>query len=162
MPDERSAFSPIGALLTPQDVLLDVDAASSDALLERASAHLSVRCRLPRHAILDSLLARERLGSTGLGHGVALPHARMPLLTRAFALVARTRQPIDFDAPDRRPVDVFLVLLIPKDSEHHLTLMACAAQQLGDREFRRELKTSSDPAHIAAMFGTLPATSGAD
>lgn len=155
MPDER-ALAPIGALLSPGDVLLDVDAASRDALLARAAAHLADRCALPRRTIFDSLVARERLGSTALGHGVALPHARMASLAQAYVLFLRTREAIDFDAPDRRPVSLFLVLLIPRDSEHHLELMACAAQQLGDRAFRRELKSATDAAHVAALFDHLP------
>ena len=152
--------TPIGALIGPEEVLLDVDASSRGALLEQAAARLAERCGLPRKAIFDSLLARERLGSTALGHGVALPHARIAALARAFALFVRAREGIDFDAPDRQPVSVFVVLLIPQDSEHHLALMACAAQQLGDRDFRRELKTSADRARVAALFATLPTQAG--
>ena len=149
--------APIGELIDDTRVLLDVDVKSRDELLARAAAFLAGRCSLSQSAILDSLEARERLGSTALGHGVALPHARIRGLQKPVAAFVRTRTPIDFDAPDHRPVNVFLVLLVPAEaSEQHLALMSCAARQFADRDFRLRLKTTADAYDIAQLLGRLP------
>jgi len=149
--------APIGELLGPEDVYLDVPADSREALLERAAALLAKRSGLADRRVYDQLVARERLGSTALGHGIALPHARIPGLARPYAALIRTRGGIEFDAPDRRPVHVFLVLLVPAESaDRHLALMACAAQQFADREFRVKLKSAGGPGEIAGLFDYLP------
>ena len=150
-------IAPIGELIHRDDVLLDVDAPTREDVLERAAAFLAKRHGLSQSAVFDSLMARELLGSTALGHGVALPHARMTTLRSPVAVLVRTRAPIDFGAPDRRPVNVFLVLLVPSEaSERHLALMGCAAQQFGDRNFRTQLKSENDAAQLADLLRSLP------
>ncbi|HLJ74367.1 MAG TPA: PTS sugar transporter subunit IIA [Thermoanaerobaculia bacterium] len=149
--------SPIGEILTPDDVLLDIDAETRDALLRAAASLLEKRCHRARTEIFDALTAREQLGSTALGHGVALPHARLTGLQRPVAAFLRTRAPIAFDAPDARPVNVFLALLVPKEaSEQHLAMMACAARQFSDRDVRMRLKTLEDRQQIADVFANMP------
>ncbi|HJU21520.1 MAG TPA: PTS sugar transporter subunit IIA [Casimicrobiaceae bacterium] len=149
--------SPIGEILTGDDVLLDVDAGTRDALLRAAASLLEKHCHRTRVEIFDALAAREQLGSTALGHGVALPHARLAGLQRPVAAFLRTRTPIAFDAPDARPVNVFLALLVPKEaSEQHLALMACAARQFSDRDVRMRLKTLEDREQIAETFAQEP------
>lgn len=156
--DARSGdAAPIGELIKRDDVLLDVEAATREELLGRAAAFLATRHGLPQRSIFEGLVARETLGSTALGHGVALPHARMGTLQYAIAAFLRTRAPIDFDAPDHRPVSVFLVLLVPAEaSDRHLALMGCAASQFGDRGFRMQLKSAQDPVEIANLLRRLP------
>jgi nitrogen PTS system EIIA component len=150
-------IAPIGELIAPDDVLLEVDADSRDVLLARAAAFLAARHHLPERAVFEGLMAREHLGSTALGHGVALPHARMATLRVPVAAFLRTRAPIAFDAPDGRPANTFLILLVPAEAaEHHLALMSCAARQFGDRDFRVRLKATQDRAGIAQLFGYLP------
>ena len=149
--------SPIGEILTPDDVLLDIDAETREALLRAAASLLEKHCHRAHTEIFDALTAREQLGSTALGHGVALPHARLTGLQRPVAAFLRTRAPIAFDAPDARPVNVFLALLVPKEaSEQHLAIMACAAQQFSDRDVRMRLKTLQDRRQIADVFATMP------
>lgn len=145
--------NPISELLGPHDVLLDVDCPDSEALFAKAAALMAARSGIPGHSIANSLTERERLGSTGLGHGVALPHARMPNLRHAAAAVVRTRVPIAFDAPDGRPVSCFLFLLVPADAaEHHLALMASAATLFSERRFREQLRTARDASAVIGLF----------
>src|ERR1700674_4087154 len=121
-------MNPVGELLGVEDIRLDVDVPDKDRLLERIAALLSRRLGLAQAQVLDSLIAREQLGSTGLGHGVAIPHARMPQCYAAAAVFVRTRAALPFEAPDRKPVSIFLALIVPKQAtEHHLQLLATAA-----------------------------------
>lgn len=153
--------SPIGEILTHDDVLLDVEAETRDAVLRAAAALLEKHCHRARTEIFDALTAREQLGSTALGHGVALPHARLEGLQRPVAAFLRTRAPVVFDAPDSRPVNVFLALLVPKEaSEQHLALMACAARQFGDRDVRIQLKSAGDPSRVVELLASDARTSG--
>lgn len=151
--------NPISELLGPHDVLLDADCPDSEVLFAQAAPLLAARNGVPDRTIAHSLAERERLGSTGLGHGVALPHARMPNLRHAAAAVVRTRVPLAFDAPDGRPVSCFLFLLVPADAaEHHLALMASAASLFSDRRFREQLRTAPDAAAVIGLFaGANPA-----
>jgi len=135
----------VGELLNDEDVHLDFDALDKRQLLERMAALLSRRHGLPQAKILESLIAREQLGSTGLGHGVAIPHARMPECYTAAAAFVRTRVAIPFDAPDRKPVSLFLGLVVPKHaSERHLQLLATAAAMFNEKAVRENLKAATN------------------
>ena len=145
-------MNPIGELLQPQDICLDVEVSSKAELLERL-ADLLARRGLSREDILASLNERERLGSTGLGHGVAIPHARMKQLHAPIGAFVRTRAPVPFEAPDGRPVSSALALLVPAEAtDKHLKLMASAATLFGDRAFRQQLRLSVDPTEVGALF----------
>ena len=136
----------VGELLGPDDVHLDVDVSRKGQLLEQVAAVLARRHGLSQAQILESMTAREQLGSTGLGQGVAIPHARMNQCDAAAGVFVRTRTAIPFDAPDGRPVSLFLALIIPKQaSEAHLQLLATAAAMFSDRDFRDKLKRCADP-----------------
>jgi PTS system nitrogen regulatory IIA component len=149
--------NPVSELLTPQDVALGVPAANADALLIAAADLIARRHRVPARSIHEALAERERLGSTALGHGIALPHARIATLARPLGAFITTAEPIDFKAPDRRPVQCFLVLLVPAEAtEHHLAILGCAARQFGDPGFRARLRAARDAAAIAEVFGYLP------
>ncbi len=150
-------ISPIGELLRAEDVRLDVDAANRDELLAHAAALLARRSRLTEHSILQGLQSRERLGSTALGHGVALPHARVLGLPAPVAVFLRTLHAIPFNAPDGHLVESFLVLLVPAEaSDRHLALMACAASQFADRSFRACLRVAPDAATVVELFACPP------
>ncbi|RWJ04839.1 MAG: hypothetical protein EOR25_29740 [Mesorhizobium sp.] len=90
-------------------------------------------------------MAREALGSTGLGDGVAIPHARFPEIQRLYGLFARLDRPMDFDAIDAQPVDLVVLLLFPAEPKgDQLNVLACAARYLRDRAFADRLRSASD------------------
>ncbi|QJR80250.1 PTS IIA-like nitrogen regulatory protein PtsN [Alteromonas pelagimontana] len=98
-------------------------------------------------AVLTGLLSRERMGSTGIGNGIALPHARLPGLDRVVAIVVTTEPAIDFDAIDNKPVDIFFALLVPEEqTEGHLQTLATVASKLSDRDTVKAIRkaTTSD------------------
>jgi nitrogen PTS system EIIA component len=146
------AMNPLGELMSLEDIRLDVEVADSHALLEHVAALLAAKHGVSAAAILDSLSARERLGSTGVGHGVAIPHARMPECYDAASVIVRTRSAIAFDAPDHKPVSVFLGLIVPaRATDQHLHLLATAAGLFGDRVVREQLRTCDSPAALLAL-----------
>jgi nitrogen PTS system EIIA component len=153
-------MNPLGELLTVDDVRLDVEASDRAQVLELVAALLAAKHGLSRAAVLESLNAREQLGSTGVGHGVAIPHARMNQCAAAACAFVRTKAAIPFDAPDGRPVSVFLGLIVPhKANERHLELLATAAGMFSDKGFRERLKTCAVPeaaVHLLAAWPDLP------
>ncbi|CCQ10389.1 PTS IIA-like nitrogen-regulatory protein PtsN [Pseudoalteromonas luteoviolacea B = ATCC 29581] len=94
-----------------------------------------------QHDILDALLAREKLGSTGIGKGVALPHGRLIGIEKPIVMLLTNQEPIDYDAIDNRPVDIFVGLIVP-DGEHqaHLQTLAAIADKLRDKDYCRRLR----------------------
>jgi PTS system nitrogen regulatory IIA component len=96
--------------------------------------------QIARSQVFDSLFAREKLGSTGLGRGVAIPHGRIKGLKEAVGALVRTRQPIPFDAPDAQPVNLIFVLLVPdRATDAHLQILSELAQMFSDKVFRDKL-----------------------
>src|SRR5664279_6197472 len=106
-----SEMNPVGELLRVEDIHLDLDVADKARLLERVAGLLSRRHGLSEVEVLEGLSAREQLGSTGLGHGVAIPHARMPQCYAVAGVFVRTKFAVPFDAPDHKPVSLFLGLV---------------------------------------------------
>jgi len=150
-------MNPVGALLGVDDIELDVDVPDKGRLLERVAGLLARRLRLSSTEVLASLDAREHLGSTGLGHGVAIPHARMPQCDAVAGVFVRTRAAIPFDAPDRKPVSIFLALVVPKQAtELHLQLLATAATMFDDRAFRDTLRACPDAATMRELLAAWP------
>jgi len=150
-------MNPVGELLEVDDVRLDLDISSKSRLLEEVATLLAARHGVSRPLILESLNVREQLGSTGVGHGFAIPHARMSQCAAATAAFVRTKFAIPFDAPDGRPVSVFLGLIVPqKANEGHLQLLATAAGMFSDRSFRDKLRTSTDPNALRELLAAWP------
>jgi len=150
-------MNPVGELLRIDDIRLDIDITSKSQLLEEVAALLAVRHGLSKALIADSLRVREQLGSTGVGHGFAIPHARMNQCATATAALVRTKFAIPFDAPDGRPVSVFLGLIVPhKANEAHLQLLATAAGMFSDRGLRDKLRTSNDPSQLREIIAAWP------
>jgi len=150
-------MNPVGELLRIDDIRLDIDITSKSQLLEEVAALLAVRHGLSKALIADSLRVREQLGSTGVGHGFAIPHARMSQCATATAALVRTKFAIPFDAPDGRPVSVFLGLIVPhKANEAHLQLLATAAGMFSDRGLRDKLRTSNDAAMLREIIAAWP------
>jgi len=152
-------MSTIHQLLSPENILLDVDVPNKERAFEAVGRLLDGRCGLAQTQVVDSLNARERLGSTGLGHGVAIPHARIKGLNQAAAAFVRTRSPIPFDAPDGKPVFAMVVLVVPHQAtEQHLKILAEVAEMFGDRHFREQLRMCVDPAAVCKLFTDRPPT----
>ena len=150
-------MNPVGDLLGIDDIQLDVDVPDKSRLLQRLASLLARRLHLSDAEVLDSLTAREQLGSTGLGHGVAIPHARMPQCNAVAGVFVRTKVAIPFDAPDRKPVSLFLGLVVPKQAtERHLQLLAAAATMFNDRAFRDRLWACPDPSTGRELLAAWP------
>jgi nitrogen PTS system EIIA component len=151
----------LGEILTAADVALDVDVADREQLLEFAAGLIARRHGLSAPDIARDLATREGLGCTALGHGVALPHARIVGLPRAVAAFVRTRQPIGFAATDGKPVSSFLALLVPAQAaDQHLKLIAEAAGLFNAPSFRASLRNAVDPIEVARLFAQWPPSSG--
>lgn len=109
---------------------------------------------MSRMDIFEALNSRERLGSTGLGHGVALPHARIAGTNRAVAACLTLAEPIDFDAPDRERVDILFILLVPREcSEQHLQILAELAETFSDADLREKVRADTDPETLVQHLG---------
>jgi PTS system nitrogen regulatory IIA component len=107
----------IADLLAPADVMIDVRASNKRLLLQELAAKAAASLGLAGDLVASCLLKREDLGSTGIGRGVAIPHARLPDLQRPYGLLAKLKNPIEFDAIDGQPVDIVFVLLLPASDE---------------------------------------------
>lgn len=135
----------VSSILDLSHVVLDVEPIDKRALFERAGAMLEGASGLRRGQVMESLLARERLGSTGLGQGIAIPHGRVKGLRTAVGAFLRVREAIPFDAPDNQPVSLVFVLLVPeRASDLHLQILSELAQMFSDRELRRQLAAASN------------------
>jgi PTS system nitrogen regulatory IIA component len=146
-------MSLISKILTLDNVLLDAESASKKRVFERVGLLFENSQKLSRSQVFDSLFAREKLGSTGLGQGVAIPHGRIKNLREAVAAFVKTDTPIPFDAPDGQPVNLIFVLLVPeRATDLHLQLLGELAQMFSDTTFRERLLASNDPVAIHQMF----------
>ena len=132
-------------LITSERVVCRKDVSSKKRALELlgdliATAQSDINAR----EICDSLLGRERLGSTGLGHGVALPHGRLGGSQQAFGAVLKLDKGIDFDAIDQQPVDIMFALLVPEHfTDEHLRIIAYLAEMFGDQAFCEQLRAGN-------------------
>lgn len=143
----------ISPILLPKNVMLDVESTSKKRVLERVGVLFENTRQVSRSQVFDSLFAREKLGSTGLGHGVAIPHGRIHGLRDAVAAFIKTQAPIPFDAPDGQTVNLIFVLLVPeRATDLHLQLLGELAQMFSDKIFREQLQGSNDPAAIHQLF----------
>ncbi len=135
----------ISDILSPERIANQADAASKKRALELLSSKLAEgQNELSSTQIFDSLLARERLSSTGLGKGVALPHGRAKNIDRTICAFVRLREGIDFDSVDQQPVDLLCGLLVPEEStEEHLQILATLAEMLRDESFCKKLREAS-------------------
>jgi PTS system nitrogen regulatory IIA component len=145
----------ISDLLSPTDVMIDVRAANKRRLLQELAAKAAAGLGLPVEAIASWLLKREDLGSTGIGRGVAIPHARLPDLQRPFGLLAKLKQPVEFDAIDGQPVDIVFALLLPAVVENEaLAALALVARTLRSPENLARLRAAKNTSELfAAVAG---------
>ena len=139
--------------LDPADTLLGLKAATKPALLRHLAHHAAARTGHDAATLFALLQAREALGSTGIGRGVAVPHARTPGIAAPFCCFCRLDRPIPFDAIDSAPVDLALLLLTPADADAgHLALLSAAARRLREPATAAELRHATDPATILRLL----------
>lgn len=143
----------IAKFLSSDDVGVGVDASSKKRVFEHAGLLFENRYGIARSTVYDALFAREKMGSTGLGLGIAIPHGRIKGLKAARGAFFRLATPVQFEAPDGQPVNMVFVLLVPEAaSEHHLQLLAELAQMFNDTVFRAKLAAAPDAAAVYALF----------
>lgn len=142
-------------ILTPDAVFNDLAVASKKALFPALAELVAARTGLPRDAIAERLGERERLGSTGFGAGVAIPHGKVDGLTEVVGLFAKLERPIDFAAIDALPVDLVFVLLSPPNAGvEHLKALARVSRRLRDRAFVAKLRGAGSADALYALFAS--------
>lgn len=143
----------IAELLPADNIALELDAPTKSRLFEASAELLERDTGIARATIVSSLSAREKLGSTGLGQGVAIPHGRLRGLAEARAAFVRLATPIAFDSPDGKPVSQAFVLLVPEQAtDRHLQLLSELAQMFSERGFRERLSTARDAGEVHSLI----------
>ena len=143
----------LSSILPVAQVLVGVEATSKKRAFEEAGLLFENLHDLSRALVTDSLFARERLGSTGLGHGVAIPHGRIKGLKSPMAAVFQLAQPIGFDAPDEQPVNLLIFLLVPEAAtQKHLEILSEIAELLSDTALRESIKNSTAQAGLHQLI----------
>src|SRR3954464_11652519 len=146
-------MSLIAKLLPPANVVVDLQASSKKRLFEHAGLLFENQHGVARSQVFDSLFAREKLGSTGLGQGVAIPHGRIKGLKDALCAFIRVAQPVPFDAPDGNPVTLVFVLLVPEQAtEKHLQMLSELAQIFSDKAQREAMANAPDAAALHKLI----------
>ena len=148
-------MSNIAQYLWPEDIVLDIEIADKDNLFDEIGRHMEREHAMPRAWVVAGLARRERLGSTGLGEGIAIPHSRVEELSRIQAAYLRLKHPIPYDAPDGQPVSDVLVLLVPKQAtEEHLQILAEATQLFAAPQLRARLHSCCHPLEVKSLFAS--------
>jgi PTS system nitrogen regulatory IIA component len=144
----------IADTISPERIVSNAQATSKKCALERLSSLVaSNEDKLVATEVFDSLVARERLGSTGIGHGVAIPHGRLGKLDHAVSAFMRLEKGVDFDAIDNEPVAYMFALLVPKDSnDDHLQLLAQLAKMFSNPAMRERLRLASSSEELYELL----------
>lgn len=143
----------LASILTVNHVLVQVDISSKKRAFEEAGLLFENLHGLSRALVTDSLFSRERLGSTGLGHGVAIPHGRIKGLKSPMAAVFQLANPIGFEAPDELPVGLMIFLLVPEAAtQKHLEILSEIAEMLSDADLREKIMASPSVADLHGLI----------
>lgn len=143
----------IAQLLPESNIIIDLDATSKKRVFEQVGLLFENTLHIARSQVFDSLFAREKLGSTGLGQGVAIPHGRIKGLREAAAALVRMKEAIPFDAPDGLPVSIACILLVPeKATDQHLLILSELAQMFSNKNFREKLLHSRHTKEIHQLI----------
>ncbi len=135
----------VSPLLRPENVLADCETTSKKRLFEQAGQLFQKSHDVPAVEVFESLFSREKLGSTALGYGIAIPHGRIKHLQETACAFIRLKTPIDFDAPDSQPVDLLFILLAPAAAtDVHLRILGELAAMFSDEGFRARLRSAPD------------------
>ena len=152
---------PLVDLVAPSAIIPALKVNGKKQALQEIAAKAAELTGQSERAILEILLQREKLGSTGVGHGVAIPHGKLPKLGKVFGLFARLDRPVDFEALDGQPVDLVFLLLAPEGAgADHLKALARVARLLRDPDIAGKLRHSRDAAAIYAVLA-MPSASAA-
>ncbi len=147
-------------LLSKEALLFSVKVGSKKQLLQELSDKASEISGISSRQIFETLLQRERLGSTAVGNGVAIPHGKLERLETIVGIFARLEHPVEFDAPDEQPVDLVFLLLAPEGAgADHLKALSRIARVLRNEETAQQLRDAEDP---QALFGVLTENSARD
>lgn len=132
-----------------------MEASSKKRVFEHAGLVFENNQGIARSAVFDSLFSREKLGSTGLGRGIAIPHGRIKGLKEACGAFIRLTTPIPFDSPDGEPVSLLFVLLVPEQAtEQHLQILSELAERFSDRSCREVLSSATDAETVRQTFAS--------
>lgn len=143
----------LAKLLPPGNIALDVSVTSKKRVFEQAGLLFENNHGVARAIVTDNLFARESLGSTGLGAGVAIPHGRIKGLKQPLAAFMRLAEPVPFESPDGKPVSLLIFLLVPEQAtQQHLEILSEIAQLLSDRDMREGLNTLPSPEAIHQLL----------
>src|SRR3712207_1647485 len=149
---------PLLDFLDPQAVLPALRVSGKKQALQELAAHAARLTGLAESAVYEALLGRERLGSTGIGEGIAIPHGKLPGLNRIFGLVARLDRPVDFEALDDQPVDILFLLLAPEGAgADHLKALARVARVLREPGIVERIRAARDADALYAVLTQTPA-----
>jgi PTS system nitrogen regulatory IIA component len=149
-------------LLGPQAITIELAAQNKKQLFRELAERFAPELGCSPEAITDVLSERERLGSTGFGGGVAIPHGKMEALDSVRAFLAVMRDPVDYAAIDDMPVDIVVLLLSPRDAgTEHLKALARVSRALRDRDFLAKLRGAGSPDAIYALISTYQARDAA-
>jgi PTS system nitrogen regulatory IIA component len=152
----------IADLITPQSVIAKLTVTTKKQALQELSRRAGALLDLPDRRIFDVLLERERLGTTGVGMGIAIPHGRLPELTRVHGMFARLERPVDFAAIDDQPVDLFFMLLAPESAgADHLKALARVSRLLRNRAICEKLRGTTNADALYALLTDHAATHAA-
>ena len=145
----------LGELIGPDQVVVDLRVADKTQLLSELARRAAAVLALEQPVLLRALQAREQLGSTGLGRGFALPHARLPRMPRVYALLARLARPIDYDSVDDKPVDLVVLLLTPESAANqHLATLAALSRPFRDAAFAQQIRKAPDAAAMHRLLAS--------
>lgn len=140
-------------ILTPEHIFLDLLLSSKKRVLEKISSLLETELNLSRRVIFEAFFVREKLGTTGIGSGIAIPHARIHGLEQAICMFIRLEKPISFQAPDNKSVDLIFALLVPEDStDIHLQLLSELATKFSKDNFKNLLRFAKDKQQVMELF----------
>jgi len=144
----------ISDFLSPSETLFNIRASDKEQLLQELARRAASKLKLSESEIVTELLKREGLGSTGMGNGVAIPHARFQSIGKPFGVVARLKQPIDFDAIDGQAVDIVFLLLLPAAAEgEQLGALACVARKLRAADDLAKVRRARTASELFATLG---------
>ena len=140
-------------ILTPQSIVPKLSATSKKQVLQELAKRAATVTGLKDRFIFDALLQRERLGTTGVGHGIAIPHGKLEGIDKLFGLFARLEKPVDFDAIDEQPVDLLFLLLAPEIAgADHLKALARVSRLLRNRTICDKIRGSNDGDALYALI----------
>jgi len=148
----------LNELLAPELTFCNVHGASKKRLLELSAQLIAGKVpQVSADQIYEALIAREQLGSTGIGGGIAIPHCRIPRLTKTIGCLLKLQHPVDFDAIDNQPVDLLFFLLVPENTlAGHLEALKTIAERFSSSEYCRRLRAATSDAELHALALSLP------